>query len=81
MPPFLTQGMGYEGDRLEKGGDIDESRYHNSQVSQTCPGYLLASLTVYQRTLSVAPTVAAGVYASQALASVRSAVSHILISL
>lgn len=80
MPSFLTQGTGSEGDRLEKGGDIDESRYHNPQVSQACPGYLLASLTDYQRTLSSAPSVAARV-CSQVLASVRSAVSHTLISL
>lgn len=47
----------------------------------TVPGYLLASLTVYQRTLSSAPTVAASACSSQSPATVRSAVSHTLISL
>lgn len=47
----------------------------------TVPGYLLASLTVYQRTLSSAPTVAATACSSQSPEPIGPAVSHTLISL
>lgn len=59
---FLTQGLDCEGDRLEKGGDMmslitTTHRFHRPVQKclelSTVPGYLLASLTVYQRLYQV----------------------------